>query len=85
MNALFVIVPYKYEGMWVFDDPAVGLVREPFIASIDKMIDKVIANIPNWNGDGRTMLPAYISIAKRPGTSPATHAYHSEIRHWNSY
>ena len=61
------------------------LVGEPFIARIDKTIDKVIANIPNWNGDGRTMLPASISIAERPSTSPVTHAYHSEIRHWNSY
>ena len=42
-----VIVPYKYEGMWVFDDPAVGLTREPFIAGIDGMIDKLVAPIPD--------------------------------------
>ena len=47
MNLLFVIAPYKYEGMWVFDDPAVGLSKEPFIAGIDMMIDKVVADIPN--------------------------------------
>jgi hypothetical protein len=29
MNSLFVIAPYKYEGMWVFDDPEVGLSKEP--------------------------------------------------------
>jgi hypothetical protein len=46
MNALFVIAPYKYEGLWVFDDPAVGLSKEPFIAGIDTMIDKVVADIP---------------------------------------
>ena len=45
MNSLFVIAPYKYEGMWVFDDPAVGLSKEPFIAGIDMMIDKVVAGI----------------------------------------
>jgi hypothetical protein len=33
--------------MWVFDDPAVGLSKEPFIACIDMMIDKVVAGIPN--------------------------------------
>jgi hypothetical protein len=33
--------------MWVFDDPAVGLHREPFIAGIDTMIDKAVAKIPN--------------------------------------
>src|SRR6266550_2249033 len=47
MNSLFVIAPYKYEGIWVFDDPAVGLSKEPFIAGIDTMIDKVVAGIPN--------------------------------------
>lgn len=46
MNSLFVIVPYKYEGMWVFDDPRVGLLREPFIAGIDTMIDRLVARIP---------------------------------------
>ncbi len=29
VNLLFVIAPYKYEEMWVFDDPAVGLSKEP--------------------------------------------------------
>jgi len=46
MNAIGIIAPYKYEGMWVFDDPAVGLVREPFVAGIDKMIDQLVASIP---------------------------------------
>ena len=47
MNALSVIVPYRFEGMWVFDDPAVGLSREPFVAGIDTMIDRLVASIPN--------------------------------------
>ena len=47
MNAIGVIAPYKYEGMWVFDDSAVGLVREPFVAGIDTMIDRLVAAIPN--------------------------------------
>src|SRR5213595_209582 len=47
MNSLMVIVPYKYEGMWVFDDPAVGLNKEPFIAGIDTLIDKATASIPD--------------------------------------
>ena len=46
-NSLMVIAPYKHHGMWVFDDPAVGLDKEPFIAGIDTMIDKLTANIPN--------------------------------------
>jgi hypothetical protein len=47
MNSLFVIAPYRYEGMWVFDDPRVGLVREPFVSGIDEMIDRLVADIPN--------------------------------------
>ena len=47
MNSLFVIAPYRYEGMWVFDDPRVGLVREPFVSGIDIMIDRLVAKIPN--------------------------------------
>jgi hypothetical protein len=47
MNTIGVIIPYKYAGMWVFDDPAVGLSREPFVAGIDTMIDRLVASIPN--------------------------------------
>jgi hypothetical protein len=46
MNTIGVIAPYKYEGMWVFDDPRVGLSREPFVAGIDTMIDRLVASIP---------------------------------------
>jgi len=45
MNAINIIAPYKYLGMWVFDDPRVGLVQEPFVAGADTMIDRVVANI----------------------------------------
>lgn len=31
MNTINVIAPYKYHGMWVFDDARVGLVQEPFV------------------------------------------------------
>lgn len=47
MNTLMVIAPYKHQGMWVFDDPSVGLHKEPFIAGIDTLIDKATANIPD--------------------------------------
>jgi len=47
MNAINVICPYKYHGMWVFDDARVGLVQEPFVAGADTMIDRVVADIPD--------------------------------------
>jgi hypothetical protein len=33
--------------MWVFDDPRVGLVQEPFVSGADTMIDRVVATIPD--------------------------------------
>lgn len=46
-NALFVIQPYRYSGTWVFDDPGVDLLREPFIDGVPEMIDELVAEIPN--------------------------------------
>ena len=46
-NSMMVIVPYRYEGTWVFDDPRVGLVREPFVAGIPEMIDLLVGHIPD--------------------------------------
>jgi hypothetical protein len=47
MNAINIIAPYKHHGMWVFDDPRVGLVQEPFVSGADTMIDRVVAEIPD--------------------------------------
>ncbi len=50
-NALMVIAPYRYNGTWVFDDEAVGLRREPFVAGVPAMIDALVKDIPRA-GDG---------------------------------
>jgi hypothetical protein len=47
MNVINVIAPYKHHGMWVFDDPRVGLSQEPFVAGADTMIDRVVTDIPD--------------------------------------
>lgn len=47
MSSILVIHPYKYEGTWVFDDPRVGLVREPFVAGSDTIIDRMVEGIEN--------------------------------------
>lgn len=47
MNAINVIAPYRRYGMWVFDDPKVGLVEEPFVGGADTLLDRVTAHIPN--------------------------------------
>jgi Uma2 family endonuclease len=47
MNSIMVIHPYKSDEMWVFDDEKVGLEREPFVAGADRVIDRMVAQIPN--------------------------------------
>lgn len=47
MNAINLICPYRYEGMWVFDDPRVGLDKEPFVSGADILIDRLVADIPH--------------------------------------
>jgi hypothetical protein len=41
-NSIFVIKPYWYADTWVFDDSAVGLTQEPFVAGIPEMIDALL-------------------------------------------
>ena len=42
MNSIMVIRPYRHLGTWVFDDPDVGLVREPFVAGVPEILDKLL-------------------------------------------
>lgn len=46
-DAVFAIEPYRHEGAWVFDEPRVGLHREPFVAGVTEMIDRLVAAIPD--------------------------------------
>ena len=55
MNSILVIHPYKYDGIWVFDDARVGLVQEPFVSGADTVIDRMVEQIPNA-ADGVTLL-----------------------------
>ena len=48
-NSLFIIGPYRHAGTWVFDDSSRGLSKEPFVAGIPELIDKLVADIPNAN------------------------------------
>ena len=63
MNSSNVISPYKYLDTWVFDDPRVGLVQEPFVSGADTMIDRVVEGIPDAD-NGFIML---FSAAPFPG------------------
>lgn len=50
-NSILVIHPYKdSSGVWMFDDEATGLRREPFILGIDKMLDLATSSIEGAEG-----------------------------------
>jgi hypothetical protein len=46
-NSIMVIHPYKDKGLWVFDDEETGLVKEPFVAGADIVIDIMTGAIPD--------------------------------------
>ena len=46
-NAINVINPYRWEGMWVFDDDRVDLEKEPFVSGADVIIDVLTEGIQN--------------------------------------
>jgi hypothetical protein len=50
MNAVIAIHPYKAKGMWVFDDPEVGLRQESFVSGADAIIDRMFKKflMPSW-------------------------------------
>ena len=58
MNSLFVIAPYRYQGLWVFDDPRVGLDAEPFVAGADTIIDRLVKDIPDADNGFRIVFSA---------------------------
>jgi hypothetical protein len=58
MNRVYTIEPYKHEGTWVFDDPRVGLEREPFVAGVTEMMDRLTASIPDAANGFRLLFAA---------------------------
>ena len=57
-NSIMVIKPYHEHGTWVFDDPATGLVREPFVAGVPEMIDDLVKGIPGAERGFRLLFSA---------------------------
>ena len=42
MNSIMTIHPYKYNGIWVFDDEEKGLVREAFVSGMTEIITTMV-------------------------------------------
>ena len=64
-NQIQVIAPYWLESVqtWVFDDPATGLVQEPFVSGVPEMIDDLVSDIP----DARRGFRLFFSAQPFPG------------------
>ncbi|MBN1908895.1 MAG: hypothetical protein JW818_04080 [Pirellulales bacterium] len=58
VNAIMVIMPYRYDGTWVFNDPKRGLVHEPFVAGIPRMLDWFVKDVPNAEKGFRLLFSA---------------------------
>lgn len=46
-NTIRVIMPYRWNGIWVFDDDATGLECEAFVGGVNTIIDAMTADIPD--------------------------------------
>jgi hypothetical protein len=59
-NCLRVIMPYKWNGLWVFDDALVGLEKEALVCGIDDMLDRLTEGILNR---GKGVLCVFSDVA----------------------
>lgn len=57
-NSILVIQPYRHAGTWVFDDPQAGLRKEPFIAGVPEILDRLVKDIPNAEKGFRLLFSA---------------------------
>jgi len=73
-----VIHPYKFEGVWVFDDPKVDLVREAFVSGADDIIDLMVREL-NSPEDGFNL---FFSRAPFPGYQHCFARQHEEFDGW---
>jgi hypothetical protein len=63
-NSIQVLMPYFHNGLWVFDDPTTGLVREPFVAGVPDLLEALLAH---HNIDGRNGFNLLFSVTPFPG------------------
>ena len=84
MNVISAIQPYKDDGLWVFDDPAVGLVREPFVSGADDIIERMVEAIPGAES-GFTLVfsaspfPGHQAVLERRREDFGGHWYFCEV------
>lgn len=58
-EGVLAIEPYRHEGAWVFDDSGAGLRREPFVAGITEMIDRLTFALPDADAGFRLLFATH--------------------------
>ena len=81
VNTLFIF--RSVGGVWVFDDEAHGLVREPFVGVINNIFDEITKHIPDAaNGVNLTFsanrLPYYDDVVSLETSDASGSYYYSE-------
>ena len=74
-NSIQAIHPYFDNGLWVFDDDSVGLVKEPFVAGADLIMDRLAEQVP----DGRNGFTLIFSGQPFPGHQVSLDWLHQEF------
>jgi hypothetical protein len=77
-NAIHIIKPYWWNGTWVFDDPTVGLVREPFVSGVPEMIDDAVRDLP----EAKLGFLALFSASPFPGAQLTLQRLREEMGGW---
>lgn len=57
-NALITLFPFKYKGVWMFNDRRTKLHNEAFVMGIDDMLDQLTAGIPDATNGFRLTISA---------------------------
>jgi len=66
-NSIFVIHPYKRDGIWAFDDAQKGLLREAFVAGADDLLELAATRIGIPSTDFHRGITVLFSASAFPG------------------
>ena len=67
-NSITLIKPYKWEGLWVFDDERVDLVREAFVAGAVHDVQRTNSSVSRMRMIAGKALRLISKRARRQGS-----------------
>ena len=66
-NSIFVIHPYKRDGIWAFDDAQKGLLREAFVSGADDLLELAATRVGIPSTDFHRGITVLFSASAFPG------------------